>query len=320
MFVVFGATGRVGGSAVAELLRLGLRVRAVSRDLMRAAQFVPDECEIVTADLRDRSGVERAIEGATGVLLVCPLASSTPNVVNAAQRIIDASAGAIDAMRPQTVVAISGYGAHQRSGTGLATIFHRLERHLGSVPASVTFLRSAEHVQNWARYALVARRRGVLESMHHPVTKLFPVVSADDVGTEAAHLLAESRTRAATGRPRVVHIEGPCRCSAVDVAATFSALVSRPVHATELRRDAWHARLLAAGSSDEYALLVEQFQDAHNSRRIDVEWSAGELRRGRTTLSEALNAAIPPHIVAAGDETGREHRTKKSNNNHGRTK
>lgn len=290
MFVIFGATGRVGGAAAAELRRRGFEVRAVTRDIVRGHRLKEAGCEVVAADLYDEESIRRAMSGAEGVLILCPLRALAEDVMADAERVLEAVGGAIDAAKPPAVVAISDYGAEHPSGTGITTIFNRLETRWRRTASPITFVRSAEHMQNWSRYAPLARNRGVLPSMHHPMAKLFPTVSAHDVGLEAADLLAAPAGR--VGEPRIVHVEGPRRYSVVDVAEAFSALVSRPVTAEELPRARWERTLTSAGLGESYARLVVELGDAHNAGRIDCEEGAGEVRRGRTTLSEALAAAL----------------------------
>ncbi len=286
MIVLFGATGRVGGAAAAELRRRGVAVRAVTRDVAKGARLAEAGCEIVAADLYDERTLRPVMEGADGVLLVCPPRAGSTDVLADAQRIIDAAASAIAAVKPGAVVAISDYGAQHPSGTGITTLFHRLETCLRQTSVPTTFVRSAEHMQNWMRYAPIARERGILPSMHHPTTKLFPTVSAHDVGLEAANILANG-----AGASSVVHVEGPTRYSAIDVAAAFASLMGRPVSAEALPREAWAHALVGAGLGASYARLVVELQEAHNAGRIDDEKGVGELRRGRTTLSEALAKA-----------------------------
>jgi NAD(P)H dehydrogenase (quinone) len=68
------------------------------------------------------------------------------------------------------VLAISDYGAQVSDGTGITMIFHYLQEQFRRLPGTVTFLRSAEHMQNWARVIKVASETGVLPSLHHPVS------------------------------------------------------------------------------------------------------------------------------------------------------
>lgn len=286
MIVVFGASGRTGGAAVQELRRRGIHVRGVARDPSKNRLAVSPEEILTIADLYDGRAVRDAVGGAEAVLILCPPRVSAPDVLADAQSIIDNLATAIELARPRAVVAISDYGAQHPSGTGITVLFNRMEARLRSLPASVTFIRSAEHMENWARQIGPARARGILPSLHHPVTKLFPTVAAADVGLVAADLLASGADH--PRRPRVVHVEGPRRYSAVDVADTMARLLGRSVAAQPLPRDQWASVLEAAGLGDDYARCVVELQDAHNAGHIDVEPGGGEMRRGSTALETVL--------------------------------
>jgi len=293
MIVIFGATGNIGGAAALELRARGLPVRAVMRDVARAGTLVATGCEVAMADLYDEHAVVDALRGADAVLVICPLKPAAEDVEADAGRIIDNLGRAIEAARPRAVVAISDYGAHRPRGTGITMIFHRLEQRLAAAPAAMTFLRSAEHMQNWSRHLRAARQHGVLPSLHHPVSRLFPTVSAPDVGVVAAEILAEPGQH--RGGPRIVHVEGPRRYAASDVAAAVEHLLGLPVEARALAREAWLPALLAGGLGGSYARLVTELQDAHNAGGIDVE-PGGEVRRGATELGEALSLARRPVV------------------------
>jgi uncharacterized protein YbjT (DUF2867 family) len=204
MIAILGATGKVGGAAATELRRRGLTVRAVVRDAGKSAALAKAGCEIAVADLHDGDALKRALQGARGVLAIIPPSPKATDVLADAQGIIDAVAGALEATRPQTVVAISDYGAQHASGPGITTIFYRLEARLRATPGATTFLRSSEQMQNWMRQIRAARERGVLPSLHHPVTRPFPTVSAFDVGAVAADLLAKESEP--PHPPRVIHV------------------------------------------------------------------------------------------------------------------
>ena len=86
---------------------------------------------------------------------------------------------------------MSDYGAELESGTGITMLFHAMENHLKTVVENLTLLRAAEHMQNWARVLPVALSTGILPSLHHPLSKRFPTVAAEDVGRIAAELLLD---------------------------------------------------------------------------------------------------------------------------------
>ncbi|WP_435849160.1 NAD(P)H-binding protein [Streptomyces lavendulocolor] len=68
MTLVTGATGTVGRQVVAELLRLGRPVRALSRDPGKAD--LPGGVEVVRGDLTDPEGLTAALDGVSGLHLI----------------------------------------------------------------------------------------------------------------------------------------------------------------------------------------------------------------------------------------------------------
>lgn len=286
MFAIIGATGRVGGAAARALRRRGRAVRAVIRDPGKAAGLVDAGCDIAIAEIGDTEGLAAALQGADGVLAICPLNASRGDAAAEARAAIDSLARALAAARPLRTVAISDYGAQHATGTGVTLIFHHLEQRLGDLPG-VTFLRSAEHMQNWTRSLRVAAGTGILPSLHHPLDKRFPTISAPDVGLIAADLLD-----AADVPPRILHAEGPQRYTPLDVAAAMAGPLGRPVQAVALPRDQWEQVMASAGLSEGYVRLVTELYDAHNAGRIEVE--GGEIRHGSTPLADALVALVRP--------------------------
>ena len=200
------------------------------------------------------------------------------------KNIIDAIAGALTATRPERILAISDYGAQVDSGTGITMIFHYMEARLSKVPGTLIFLRSAEHMQNWARVIKPALETGVLPSFHHPISKIFPTISAPDLGGIAVELLQQ---KPAASRPHIVHAEGPRRYSALDVAATLSEILGRQIVAKELPEENWIPALTRGGAGESYAELIRELFVGHNAGLIDVE-PGGEVRLGTTELREAL--------------------------------
>lgn len=290
MFVILGATGKVGRTTARLLREAGAPVRAVVRDPAGAVPLADLGCTIAVADLHDAPALTRALGGATAVQMICPVEAKAEDPLAAMRHATDTVAQALDAAGTPRVLAISDYGAEHAEGTGVTLAFHALEARLRALPVPVTFLRSAEHMQNHARVIGVAARTGVLPSLHQPLDKKFPTVSAFDVGVAAAELLLEPAA------PGVIHIEGPQRYTPTEVAAILSALLGRPVAAQPTPRAEWDAALAAGGVPAGYIPLVAALYDAHNAGRIDTERSAGPVRHGRTGLADALR----PLVDAAG--------------------
>lgn len=290
MFVIFGASGNVGMSTVTTLRHAGHPVRAVLRDPRRRDRFAQLGCDVAIADLTDARSVAAAIDGAQAVQMLCPVPVADSDPAATMERTIDIVTGALAANPPPVLLALSDYGAERDGNTGITRLFHRLEEQLKTVPAQLTLLRSAEHLQNWTRILPVAFATGVLPSFHHPVAKRFPTVWAPDVGVAAARLLFD-RTESGNGA-RIVSIEGPQRVSVRDVAELLGAAADRQIVAQELPRDAWTATLLRAGLSERHAQLIVDLYDVHNAGQIDVEDGVSERVYGVTEPAEALAALV----------------------------
>ncbi|PQV48132.1 NAD(P)H-binding protein [Paraburkholderia sp. BL21I4N1] len=303
MFVIFGAAGQVGRVTATVLREAGHAVRAVVRDRLQGEPLARIGCEIAFADLLDTASVARAIEGAYAVQILCPVPRAHADPAAEMRRMINSSVDALEANPPQRVLALSDYGAEHASGTGISTLFHYFEAQLRAVDAQLTFLRSAEHMHNWTRMLPLMLARGVLPSLHHPVSKRYPTVAAQDVGALAAELLLDDR--ALNVSPRVVSIESERRVSTSEVARTVGELAHSHVIAREVPRGEWHAMLQAAGLGEQHARLIVDLYDAHNAGRIDVETDVSERYFGATTLAQALAAMLPAAVTAASTTVSR---------------
>ena len=296
MFVIFGASGKVGRVTAAALRHAGHAVRAVVRNEAQSERLASIGCEVVLADLLKPESVAKVIDGAQAVQILCPVPNGDAQPESAMRRMIDVAAVVLRANPPPRVLALSDYGAELDRGTGITLLFHALESQLQPVVQNLTLLRAAEHMQNWARVIPVALATGVLPSLHHPLNKRFPTVAAQDVGQLAAELLLDE-SRASV--PRLVSIEGPRRVSALDVARALSDVSRREISAREVPRSEWTSTLLRAGLSANHSDLITELYDAHNAGRIDVEEGIGERRFGTTELAEVLASMLPDGAVAA---------------------
>jgi NAD(P)H dehydrogenase (quinone) len=256
----------------------------VVRDSSRAGALEEYGCEIAVADLRKPDELAQAVDGSSALLAMFATVPQAPDAVAEMTATIDVIADTLQANAPPVVLAISDYGAELDAGTGITLTFHYLETRLSELPSAVTFLRSAEHMQNWARQAPAALRTGELASLHHPLTKPFPTVSAPDVGVIAAEILLQPASETS---PRIIHVEGPRRYTALDVAAVLSQIAGHEVVARELPRADWATALRAGGVGDSYTKLICELFDAHNAGRIEVQAGA-EVRLGTTELREVI--------------------------------
>ncbi|WP_199029568.1 NAD(P)H-binding protein [Ralstonia sp. ASV6] len=293
MYVIFGASGKVGRATATALRNAGRPVRAVVRQAKQGEALARIGCEIVSADLTDPATVASAIKGATAVQILCPVPVGDSDPASTMQRMIDVAADALRANPPPAVLALSDYGAELDQGTGLTRLFHLLEERLKPLPTHLTLLRSAEHAQNWAAMLPVMLATGRLPSLHSPLNRAFATVSTQDVGALAAELLLAASPAKS---PRIVSVEGPRRVSLIDVARAFSTVVGREVTADAVPREAWAPMLQRAGLSENHVQLLTELYDAVNAGQIDVEKGVSEQRFGKTELTEAFTAMLVAHV------------------------
>ena len=111
MFVIPGASGKVGRTTIKQLRSQGAPVRAVVRQSSRADDLSASGCEIAVADLNETAAIKIAIRGADAVQVICPVQTQAEDAAGSIGKTIDAIASALTEIRPAKVLAISDYGA-----------------------------------------------------------------------------------------------------------------------------------------------------------------------------------------------------------------
>lgn len=287
---IVGAAGKIGFSTSKFLREAGFPVRAILRNNKKANLLTAIGCDVAVADLQNSTALSAGIAGADAVQIILPPPPQAKDVVGEMLRYIESMTEALELARPNRVLAISDYGAHLGAGVGMPFVFGIFEERLRQLDLEKLFLRSAEHMEGWAPFIPGAIATGVLPSLHHPVDVLFPTVSAPDVGLISAGLLRDASTGL---KERTIHVEGPQRYSADDVAAALSQLLGRRVGAQELPRSQWPA-ILQQGLSASAAKLVIDVYEAHNKGGlIDVEPNNGQVLHGKTEMIDALRPLVP---------------------------
>lgn len=284
MFVIMGATGQVGGVVLEQLKARGVPVRAVARDPSRAAHL---GVEVVRADASDAAGLTAAFTGAEAAFVMLVPPPEAADVLAAARASAQAIAAAVRAARVPHIVALSSAGAHLAGGNGIVQALHDFEAALAGVAPSLVFLRPGNFMENWAAMLPAAREAGVLPSALLPLEHKSEVVSAVDVGRTAADLLFDPRPGT-----HIVNLAGPAEYSAADAAAALSTLLGKEVTAAPSSRDETVAGLLAAGLGADYAAKLADLDDAVNAGRVGFPAGSGEMRRGATTLEQALRRLV----------------------------
>lgn len=285
MYVISGATGNTGKVAATKLLQAGKRVRALVRDAEKAKDLAQLGAEVVTLDLADRAGLERALAGATAAYLLSPPDMAAKNFLAERAALLDSVAAAVKAAAVPHVVFLSSIGA-QHAGNGVIQSVHAGERALLATGAPVTFLRPAYFVQNWGAVLPVAKKDGVLPSFI-PGDFRMPMVSSADVGSSAAEALLDG----ARGH-RILELSGPQDVTPREVAAVVSKLLDKPVQLVEAPLDAVVPTFVSFGISSDIANLYRDMYEGIVTGRVSWEGGKAEARRGSISVEDALRPLL----------------------------
>lgn len=283
MFVIMGATGKVGGAALEALKQRGTALRAVARDPARAQGL---GVGTVRGDASETESLAAAFTGAEAAFVMLVPPYQAQDVVAQSRVMARSIAAAVRAAGVPHVVALSSVGAHLHEGNGIVQVLHDFEAALAGAAPSLVFLRPGEFLENWAAMLPAARGAGVLPSGKLALDKRHEAVSALDVGRVAADLLLDPRPGT-----RIVDLAGPAPYSALDAAAVLSRLLGKPVTAVPSSREQSVAALVAAGLGADYAAKLAELDEAINAGRLDFPPS-DDLRRGTATLDAVLQRLV----------------------------
>ena len=284
MFAITGITGNVGGEVARNLLAAHQRVRAVVRDLARGQSWAQRGCDLACADINDASALTSAFQSADGVFILVPPNFDPSPGFPEARAIAATLRSALDAARPAGVVYLSTIGA-QAAQSNLLTQHTIIEQALQDLSAPITFLRPAWFMENASWDVTPAVTSGVIPSFLQPLDKPVPMVATADIGRVAAELLQEKWS----GR-RVVELEGPQRVTPNEIAATFAALLGRPVQMAAVPRDTWESLFLSQGMKNPTPRI--QMLDGFNQGWIEFENGRPGSRKGNVSLQSVLQSLI----------------------------
>jgi uncharacterized protein YbjT (DUF2867 family) len=286
MYVISGATGNTGKVAAKQLLQAGKQVRALVRNVDKAAELAALGAEVVAVDLGDRDGLAAALVGAQGLYLLSPPDMGSQSFLAERSQLLGAVAQTVKSAAVPHVVFLSSVGAHHASGTGIIESVHAGEVALRAAGVSSTFLRAAYFVENWAGVLPVAKQDGVLPSFIPGDLKL-PMVATADIGNLAAEALLDGPRG-----ERVLELSGPQDLTPKDVAVAVSKLLGRTIALVEPPLDAVVPTFTSFGISADIAGLFQRMYAGIAAGRVSFEGGKAEARRGSTSLEASLRQLL----------------------------
>ncbi|MEA5410121.1 NmrA family NAD(P)-binding protein [Haloarculaceae archaeon H-GB2-1] len=209
--LVTGATGRVGGPLVTDLLERSVTVRIASRDPTGARERFGETAEYVEFDLERPETWGAALADVDGLFLLFP-----PSVgVRPVREFVDAAER----------VGVDRIGYLSILGAEKLPILppRRIENHIARTDLAATFLRASYFMQNLSgihRPEIVGRDELFVPAGDGSLS----FVDARDVAAVAATALTEPGHR-----NRAYDLTGPAALDFHEVAEVFSEVLARPI-------------------------------------------------------------------------------------------
>lgn len=285
MYAVAGVSGRTGAATAEALLKQGQKVRVLVRDAAHGEPWLKRHAEVAVLDLSDEAALTKALTGMSGAYLLLPSAPEGQDLLATQAALTEHMVRAVRASGTKTLVFLSSMGAQHPTGTGPVVAMHRAEKALKAVTASVTFLRAAYFLENWASTFMAALETGELSFFGATHLK-FPQVGAHDIGVAVAAALVAN----APGT-RALELGGKENWAAEDVAAVLQSLLETPVKAVSRPVEQARELLMTQGMSEERAELWAELYQALARGHLAFAHPL-QLQRGSTSLYDSLRPLV----------------------------
>lgn len=192
--LVTGATGRQGGAVARHLLRLGVPVRALTRDAgsERARPLAAAGAHVVAADLAVPASLPPALRGARAVFSVQDYwQAGAAGEVRQGRHLAEAAAAEGVEAYVQSTMAPPAHGAPSAPSVAHFETKREIERHVDALGLPRVWLGTVYFMDNVLDPAMGGRKTfPALASTLQPETRL-DMVAVDDLGAVAARVLAD---------------------------------------------------------------------------------------------------------------------------------
>jgi uncharacterized protein YbjT (DUF2867 family) len=294
MYAIVGITGRVGGALAENLVAQGEQIRAIVRNLEKAARWRDRGAEVAVADVDDPIALASAFEGTDGVFLMIPPNFAPEPGLPETRKTLESFHAALATSLPKKAVYLSSIGAEQSGGLGLISSLHLLEQTLGDLPIAQAFLRAGWFMENHAWDVITAQSEGRIFSNLYPLDRKFSMVATADIGKAGADVLRQEWTGT-----RRIEVASPEQYSPNDIARALSSALGRTVEAIDVPRDKWTEFFIGQGMPEGRTEPRAEMVDGFNSGWIHFGVPGTEHVAGTTSLTSVISKLVANGTQAA---------------------
>jgi uncharacterized protein YbjT (DUF2867 family) len=252
MILIIGATGTNGREVAVRLAAAGRKVRALVRSPKKATELATLGVEFVPGDLDDPASLDAALRGVERAFIVTAV---DQRCVGWFRNFFDAAKRA----GTRHIVKFSAMGAGD-PGAEILRQHGETDAMLVSSGVPYTILQPNSFYQNMLWSAGSIRERG---EFYLPLRDArLSLVDVRDIASVAMAVLTEAGHEGKT-----YEITGPESLSFVDVAATLSKVLGKPVRYVDVPPEAAKQAMLAAGMPEWNAAAVTELYGAFATGR-----------------------------------------------------
>lgn len=297
LYVIFGASGHVGGLAAARLLEAGKKVRVVARKADGLRAHAARGAEVATGSVEDPAFVRRALDGAGAALVLVPPPATATGIRAWQDRVAGIVGDALEAARVPRAVALSSIGADVPGGTGPIAGLHVLEERLDRIAGlDALHLRPGYFLENHLGAIGMIRGTGGNGGALRPDLGMAQVATRDIGEVAARRLLALDWKRG-----EVQELQGERDLTMAEVTTALGKAIGKP----ELRYvqfpygDA-EKGMVQAGLPAELAALYVEMARAFNEGRARSTQPRSPATTTPTSVERFATEVFAPAWRAAG--------------------
>jgi uncharacterized protein YbjT (DUF2867 family) len=291
MYIITGASGRVGSAVVANLIKKGKAVKGIIRNDKKADKLKQQGAEVAIADSFDLQALTEAVKGGSTLFAITPETGKNDNVIADTKKILENYRKAIESSSIKKVVGLSSMGAQYNKNSGNLLMSYLLEHAFEGLDVQTTFIRPSYYFSNWMMSLPMIKEKGILATFY-PVDMKISMVSPIDVAAYAQDILTKDDDGS-----KIYELLGH-DYSPADVAQAFANALGREVKAQQIPPDQWEKTLKEAGFSPDGIRNFIEMTELVVAGKTKPEANGTTILRAGTTLQEYIDKALQAEVVS----------------------
>jgi uncharacterized protein YbjT (DUF2867 family) len=190
MYIITGASGRVGSAVVANLIKKGKAVKGIIRDEKKADKLKQQGAEVAIADAFNVQALTEATKDGSALFAITPETGKNDDVIAGTKKILENYRKAIESSSIKKVVGLSSIGAQYNKNSGNLLMSYLLEHAFEGLDVQATFIRPSYYFSNWMMSLPIIKEKGILATFY-PIEMKIPMVSPMDVAAYSQDILTK---------------------------------------------------------------------------------------------------------------------------------